>query len=131
MYQSYSNKEAWEGDRKAVIGGVRTRELMERAGEALAGKVAAAMDRLGAKEALFVLGEGNNAGDGFVAARILSEQGRDVKALCLSDKFSPKCAIRAKFLREFPKRLFPSLWTVFSERGSNDLPKGNMQGLFR
>ncbi len=129
MYQSYSNKEAWEGDRKAVIGGVRTRELMERAGEALAGKVAAAMDRLGAKEALFVLGEGNNAGDGFVAARILSEQGRDVKALCLSDKFSPECAIvkmryKGEIFTRIPKKTFPVIVDCLFGTGLKRPPEG-------
>ena len=72
MYRAYSNKEAWEADRKAVTAGVKMRELMERAGEALAQKVTLAMDRLQLTEVLFVLGSGNNAGDGFVAARILT-----------------------------------------------------------
>lgn len=130
MYRSFSNKEAWEGDRRAVTGGVRTRELMERAGEALANKVAAAMDRLDAKEVLFVLGEGNNAGDGFVAARILSERGREVKALCLSEKFSPECAIvrmryKGEVLTRIPKNPFPVVVDCLFGTGLKRPPEGD------
>src|SRR5206468_4146865 len=53
-------------------------ELMERAGAALAREVAAlAPDG----PIAVVCGKGNNGGDGFVAARALREQGREVRTL--------------------------------------------------
>ena len=112
MYRVYSNKEAWEEQRKVVASGIRTRELMERAGEALAKKVAFTMDNLSAKEVLFVLGSGNNAGNGFVAARILMEQKREVKVLCMADKIAPECAIvkiryKGEILKQIPQRRYP------------------------
>jgi ADP-dependent NAD(P)H-hydrate dehydratase / NAD(P)H-hydrate epimerase len=58
--------------------GVPSLELMERAGTALAA-VAASMAPAG--RIVVVAGKGNNAGDGFVAARVLREGGRDVDVL--------------------------------------------------
>ena len=46
------------------------------------------------------------AGDGFVAARILSEAGEDVSVLCLAEKFSPDCAaVREKYRGEVLGRI--------------------------
>ena len=53
-------------------------ELMERAGEGLAGVVAR---RAPAGRIVFVCGKGNNGGDGIVAARLLRQAGRDVEVL--------------------------------------------------
>ncbi len=112
MYRVYSNREAWEEERKVVASGVRTRELMERAGEALAKRVALTMDKLMIKEALFVLGSGNNAGYGFAAARILMEKKKKVKVLCMSEKLSPECAIvkiryKGEILKQIPQEKYP------------------------
>lgn len=130
MYRSYSNKEAKEADRKTVVGGVRTRELMERAGDALAKKVAEAMDKLNVKEALFVLGEGNNAGDGFVAARVLAEQGRDIKVLCLAERLSPECTIvkaryKGEILNKIPQKIFPVIVDCVFGTGLKRPPEGD------
>jgi len=58
--------------------GVRSIELMERAGEGLARIVAeVAAGREG--PITVVVGKGNNGGDGLVAARLLREEGRDVR----------------------------------------------------
>ena len=129
MYRAYSNKEAWEADRKAVTSGVRTRELMERAGEELAKRVAAAMDRLHLKEVLFVLGSGNNAGDGFVAARILMEQSRLVKVLCLTEKLSPESALvkiryKGEIFTRIPKIKFPIIVDCVFGTGLKRPPEG-------
>src|SRR3954468_2849800 len=59
-------------------GGVAGAELMERAGEGLAGLVAR---RGPAGRVAVVCGKGNNGGDGIVAARLLRQAGRDVEVL--------------------------------------------------
>jgi hydroxyethylthiazole kinase-like uncharacterized protein yjeF len=53
-------------------------QLMERAGEGLAGVVAR---RAPAGRIVIVCGKGNNGGDGIVAARLLRQAGRDVEVL--------------------------------------------------
>lgn len=61
------------------IGGL---ELMERAGAGLAALVEELVrDGL----VVVVCGKGNNGGDGFVAARLLRERGREVRVLALTD----------------------------------------------
>ncbi|MGI8779534.1 MAG: NAD(P)H-hydrate dehydratase [Solirubrobacteraceae bacterium] len=55
-------------------------ELMERAGEGLARVVA---ERVPAGRIAVVCGKGNNGGDGFVAARLLRQAGRDVDVLAV------------------------------------------------
>jgi NAD(P)H-hydrate epimerase len=62
--------------------GIAGLELMERAGMGLAD----ACDGFVADgEIAVVCGSGNNGGDGFVAARLLLERGRDVRVLLLAD----------------------------------------------
>jgi hydroxyethylthiazole kinase-like uncharacterized protein yjeF len=54
-------------------------ELMERAGVGLARLV---MEIAPEGRVAVVCGKGNNGGDGFVAARLLGEQGREVEVIC-------------------------------------------------
>lgn len=71
-----------EADRLAIAGGVPGIALMEEAGRAVADAARRALQATGGGRIVVLCGPGNNGGDGFVAARLLAAQGRDV-ALCL------------------------------------------------
>ena len=66
----------------AIDGGTRVEELMERAGAALAEAV---YRFAGPMQALVLCGPGNNGGDGYVAARHLTERGVAVRVAALSE----------------------------------------------
>ena len=70
--------DAWAIERQ----GVPSLELMERAGEGLA---ALAGELAPSGRIVVVAGKGNNGGDGFVAARLLRAQGREVDVLAAGD----------------------------------------------
>lgn len=63
--------------------GVPSLTLMENAGSGVASYVLSAFPQ--ARRIGVICGKGNNGGDGFVAARKLREQGRDVEVLLLAD----------------------------------------------
>ena len=71
-----SVEEMYLADRFAIQGGVSGRTLMERAGAAVAEVVQSCRCE---GQVLVLCGPGNNGGDGFVAARLLKESGREVK----------------------------------------------------
>lgn len=68
-------------DRLAVSAGVASLDLMEHAGRAVADE-ARTMTHRGSRIAV-ICGPGSNGGDGFVAARLLREDGYDVQVSCL------------------------------------------------
>ena len=65
----------YRADAAAADHGVSSLELMERAGTAIADALDAKWPR---GHVLVLCGPGNNGGDGFVAARVLTARGRDV-----------------------------------------------------
>jgi len=69
-------------EQKAIDGGVSVKQLMERAGAALA---EAAYRFAGPKPTLILCGPGNNGGDGYVAARHLAERGVPVQVAMLTE----------------------------------------------
>jgi ADP-dependent NAD(P)H-hydrate dehydratase / NAD(P)H-hydrate epimerase len=71
-------------------------ELMERAGRGLTALVA---ERVPDGRIVVVCGKGNNGGDGFVTARMLREQGRDVTVLLLGSGEELKGDARTNFER--------------------------------
>jgi ADP-dependent NAD(P)H-hydrate dehydratase / NAD(P)H-hydrate epimerase len=79
-------------EQSLVINGTNVETLMERAGTSLA----EAVWRFAANKPVLVLcGPGNNGGDGYVAARLLAQQGLDVRLAALSEP-SAETAKRAR-----------------------------------
>ena len=76
--------------------GIPGLELMERAGSGLAKLVS---DRAPQGPIAIVCGKGNNGGDGYVAARVLREQGRSVRVLTLVDPGELRGDAQANFER--------------------------------
>ncbi len=83
MIELLNTPEMAEADRLAIAGGVAGIELMERAGRAVADAVAA-RHRVGSR-VVVVAGPGNNGGDGFVAARLLSQRGYRVSLVLVGE----------------------------------------------
>ncbi len=77
--------EMGEADRLAIACGVPGIDLMEEAGRAVADAARRAHQATGGGRVVVLCGPGNNGGDGFVAARLLAAQGRDVALFLLGD----------------------------------------------
>jgi ADP-dependent NAD(P)H-hydrate dehydratase / NAD(P)H-hydrate epimerase len=76
-------------EQRAIDAGTKVEDLMERAGAALA---EAAYRFAGPMPALILCGPGNNGGDGYVAARHLSERGVKVRVAALDEPKSKAAA---------------------------------------
>lgn len=75
MHELLTNDEMRRADDFAIASGIASTELMERAGRAVADAI---ISRYPSGRVVVLAGPGNNGGDGYVAARHLAEQGRDV-----------------------------------------------------
>ncbi|HSK46635.1 MAG TPA: NAD(P)H-hydrate dehydratase [Coriobacteriia bacterium] len=81
MLRALTAEQSRAAEQQAVATyGVSLLELMERAGEAVADEVEA---RFPVGSILVMAGPGNNGGDGWVAARVLHESGREVSVITL------------------------------------------------
>ena len=74
--------ETLELDRRTIAAGTPGEVLMERAGTRIVAFLDSRFDLVEERIAV-VCGKGNNGGDGFVAARVLREAGREVDALAV------------------------------------------------
>jgi ADP-dependent NAD(P)H-hydrate dehydratase / NAD(P)H-hydrate epimerase len=74
-----TNAEMGQADRLAVAGGVSSTDLMENAGRAVADHVGRNYPT--GTRVVILAGPGNNGGDGYVAARLLTSRGCDVRLL--------------------------------------------------
>lgn len=109
--------------------GVPSAALMERAGKAIADAAEKALGVLGGRRVLAVCGGGNNGGDGYCAARLLSERGYDAEVFELCEKFSDDCAAqRAKFTGTkhtvFPKERYDVVIDAIFGTGFRSVPEG-------
>ncbi len=83
MIELLTNSEMAEADRLTIASGTPGIELMEHAGRAVAQAVASRHPP--GSRVVVVAGPGNNGGDGFIAARALSERGDRVRMLLLGE----------------------------------------------
>jgi ADP-dependent NAD(P)H-hydrate dehydratase / NAD(P)H-hydrate epimerase len=84
MIELLNTTEMAEADRLAITGGIPGITLMENAGRAVADCVA--QRHPPGTKLVVVAGPGNNGGDGFVAARLLAEQGFRMRLLLVGSR---------------------------------------------
>ena len=127
MKFAYSNGQMRRADAHTVAEGTPESVLMERAGEALADTVQRVLNERGIQEALFVCGNGNNGGDGYVAARILLKRGYDVAVLSTSGKRAH--AYEGEIYERMPRRYYPVVVDCILGTGLRRAPEGDAEAL--
>jgi hydroxyethylthiazole kinase-like uncharacterized protein yjeF len=83
MIELLTTAEMAEADRLAIAGGISGFSLMENAGRAVADAVTPMLQGRGVT---VLAGPGNNGGDGFVAARLLTERGHRVRVSFVGER---------------------------------------------
>lgn len=102
-----------ELERRADAAGLSYREMMERAGAA----VASALLARGVRSAAVFCGRGNNGGDGFVAARRLRQAGvQALTVLCEGAPTAPDASYNAGLARDSGVPLVPLAELSTAER---------------
>ncbi len=83
MKKILTTEQMRRADQATIDGGISAFELMQRAGRAVANTVQRVAPDTG--RMVIVVGGGNNAGDGYAAAKVLSDKGGRVTVLALTD----------------------------------------------
>lgn len=115
-------------------------ELMRRAGRALAEEISR-LPNSKVAHILFVCGNGNNGGDGYVAAEILRAEGYDVSVFAFGGDLSHDCAReKARYFGEYTEEISgdiivdcifgTGLTREVSGRFAEDIKKINSSGAF-
>lgn len=86
-YEILSPEQMYRADGLSIAAGIKSLNLMERAGAAVAEEVA---QRWKTGIVVILCGPGNNGGDGFVAARLLKRRRRQVRVFLLGEQKSLK-----------------------------------------
>ncbi len=84
MYELLTPAQMNKADQLTISGGVAGIELMEAAGKAVCDTLLSELPD--ARRILIICGNGNNGGDGLIAARILADAGLDVDLLLTGNK---------------------------------------------
>nr|MBA3431376.1 NAD(P)H-hydrate epimerase [Actinomycetota bacterium] len=104
-----TSEEMRRADEAVMASGVPAEMLMERAGRAVARATVALAGRRYGVRAAVVCGKGNNGGDGFVAARLLADDGVSTRCLTVGDARSARgaAAHHRDLLRTVPVTVEP------------------------
>ena len=90
----YTKQETVTVEQKAMASGISQQRLMENAGSSVAKEIRNRFDVSGLKVTV-LCGNGNNGGDGFVAARRLFQEGAEVAVILIGGEPTSDAACEA------------------------------------